>query len=233
MLPVALLAGGLATRLGEITLATPKALIEVAGRPFIAWQLDMLAREGVSRVVLCIKHFGGQIEEFVGDGRAFGLEVQYANDGEQLLGTGGALRQARSLLGDTFFVMYGDSYLTINMKQIEAAFVERGMPALMTVIRNDNRWDRSNVWLDADHLRIYSKKTHLPEMRYIDYGLGVLTAPLFDDATLGAAFDLADIYERLSLEGQLAYFEATTRFYEVGSVRGIEETSAFLAGKNK
>lgn len=233
MFPVAILAGGLATRLGDLTRTSPKALIEVAGRPFIAWQLDMLAREGVDRVVLCVKHLGGQIEAFVGDGSEFGLEVRYSMDGERLLGTGGALRQARPLLGDAFFVMYGDSYLTIDMKRVEAAFLEQGLPALMTVMKNENRWDRSNVWLESGRLKMYSKKIRRPEMQYIDYGLGVLTGPLFDDPSLGEAFDLAEIYERLSLDRRLGHFEATTRFYEVGSVSGIEETRAFLAENSR
>ena len=110
-LPVAILAGGLATRLGEITKTIPKALVEVAGEPFVVHQLALLRNAGVQRVVLCVAHLGEQIEAVLGDGRDYGIEVVYSNDGGELLGTGGALRHALPLLGDSFFVLYGDSYL--------------------------------------------------------------------------------------------------------------------------
>jgi|SRR5882672_2588895 len=228
MLPVAILAGGLATRLGPLTQTTPKALLEVGGRPFIAWQLEMLAREGVERVVLCIKHLGSRIRDFVGDGRTFGLEVEYSEDGDRLLGTGGALRAALFLLGKEFFVMYGDSYLTINLARVEEAFRAQRKAALMAVLRNEDRWDKSNVWLERGRIRAYSKKSLRPEMRHIDYGLGVLTAGLFERAGLAEAFDLSDLYEVLAAEGNLGCYEATDRFYEIGSFDGLREANAIF-----
>jgi NDP-sugar pyrophosphorylase family protein len=233
MLPVAILAGGLATRLGPLAQETPKALIEVAGRPFLAWQLEMLSREGVERVVLCLKHLGEMIRDFVGNGSAFGLNVTYSHDGEQPLGTGGALRKALPLLGEQFFVMYGDSYLTVDLKAVERAFHKEGSPALMVVLRNDNRWDKSNVWFDGRRIVAYRKRDPQPEMKYIDYGVGVLSAKLFDDPSLGDAFDLADLYERLAARRELGCYVATKRFYEIGSIEGLREANLVLGGKLK
>ncbi|CAN5371869.1 nucleotidyltransferase family protein [soil metagenome] len=231
MLPVAILAGGLATRMGDHTRQTPKAMLDIAGRPFIAWQLETLARQGAERVVLCVKHLAEQIRDFVGDGRQFDLDVVYCEDGDRLLGTGGALRQALPLLGDAFFVTYGDSYLTLELADVERSFIEQRVPALMTVFRNEDRWDKSNVQVENGRLVLYSKTRRTAEMKYIDYGMGVLTAPLFDDAGLGEAFDVARLYEQLSEQGRLGCYEAITRFYEIGSVAGWRETSAVLGGE--
>lgn len=142
---LALLAGGVATRLRPLTEKIPKAMLEVAGQPFIAHQFRLLRREGVSRVVVCAGYLAGQIQEYAGDGRAFGLEVLYSLDGPTLLGTGGALKKALPLLGESFLVMYGDSYLDIPFRPVVEAFHRSGLPALMTVFHNANRWDASNV----------------------------------------------------------------------------------------
>src|ERR1700683_1184063 len=145
MLPIAILAGGAASRLRPLTEATPKSLVEVAGKPFIVHQLNLLRREGVERVVLCVGHLGEKIKEFVGDGASLGLQVAYSFDGDRLLGTAGALRHALPLLGEAFFVLYGDSYLDVALHSIELAFQRRGLPALMTVFRKEGRWDTRNV----------------------------------------------------------------------------------------
>ena len=159
MLPVALLAGGVASRLRPITATVPKALVEVAGQPFIVHQLKLLHREGVQRVVLCVGHLGEQIEAYIGDGRRFGLRVAYSLDGDVLMGTGGALRRALPLLGEAFFVLYGDSYLDVAMPPIELAFHRQNLPALMTVFRNEGRWDTSNVLFDGSRVIRYDKRT--------------------------------------------------------------------------
>src|SRR6187431_438884 len=134
MLSVAILAGGLATRLRPITETIPKALVEVAGVPFIARQLDYLRAQGIPRAVLCVSYRGEQIEAAIGDGRDFGLEVRYSYDGPKLLGTGGALKRALPLLGERFFILYGDSFLPVDFGAVEAAFRASGKPALMTVL---------------------------------------------------------------------------------------------------
>ena len=132
-LPVAILAGGLSTRLRPITENIPKALVDVAGKPFIARQLEYLRRQGITRVVLCLGHLGEQVEALVGDGAAFGLDVGYSWDGPRLLGTGGALKRALPLLGGQFFVFYGDSYLQIDFRAVERGFFASGKPGSSAV----------------------------------------------------------------------------------------------------
>ena len=157
MLPVAILAGGLATRLRPITQTIPKALIEVAGKPFIDHQLRYLKKQGIRQVVLCIGYLGEMIQEVVGDGSAFGLHVTYSPDGRVLLGTGGALRQALPVLGEDFFVLYGDSYLPVNFLAVQEAYKASKKPALMTVLLNGDRWDKSNVVFEGGRLVEYNK----------------------------------------------------------------------------
>lgn len=223
-LPVAILAGGVATRLRPITLTIPKSLVEVAGKPFVVRQLEYLRSQGITSVVLCIGHLGEQVEEVVGDGSAFGLGVRYSADGGILLGTGGALVRALPLLGEEFFVLYGDSFLPVDLQEIEQAYRQSGKPALMTVLRNENAWDRSNVAFDHGTLREYNKHAPRPDMQYIDYGLGVLTRAALDSAPASGVFDLAETYHYLSMHGHLAGHEVFSRFYEIGSHAGLADT---------
>lgn len=232
MMPtVAILAGGLATRLRPLTVTVPKSLVEVAGRPFVSWQLDYLRDQGVREVVLCIGHLGEQIEAVVGDGHGWGLRVRYSSDGEARLGTGGALRHALPLLGETFFVLYGDSFLPIDFAAVLQAYRQSRVPALMTVLRNGNRWDRSNVHFEGGRLLDYDKHHPHPQMAYIDYGLGVLSNSVLANEPNGQPFDLADVYHGLARRGELAGFEVTERFYEIGSHEGLLETSRYFLSR--
>ena len=145
MLPVAILAGGLATRLRPLTETIPKSLVEINGEPFLWHQLRLLRANGIRRVVLCLSHLGEQVRDSVGEGGAFGLDIHYSLDGPTLLGTAGALKRAEPLLGGSFFVLYGDSYLPICWAAVERAFLQSGQAGLMTVYRNEGQWDTSNV----------------------------------------------------------------------------------------
>lgn len=227
-LPVAILAGGLATRLRPITEKVPKALVDVASKPFILHQLEYLRRQGITRVVLCVAYLGEQVEAVVGDGSAFGLDVRYSWDGPLLLGTGGALRQALPLLGKQFFVFYGDSYLPIDFQAVEKDFQASGKPALMTVLKNGDQWDKSNVLFHNGCIVEYNKQVPRPEMAYIDYGLGVLSAAVLEDMPENEPFDLAGIYHELSVRGLLAGHEVFDRFYEIGSHKGLAETIEYF-----
>lgn len=230
-IPVAVLAGGLATRLRPITETIPKSLVGVAGRPFIEHQLEQLAREGVRRVVLCVGHLGGMVRDVVGDGSRFGLEVAYSFDGPKLLGTGGALRQALPLLGDPFFVLYGDSYLPIPFGPVADDFLRSGKEGLMTVYRNEGSYDASNVVFADGAIQVYDKKARRPDMRHIDYGLELLRPAAFAPFADREAFDLADLLKDLLARGQLAGHEVRTRFYEIGSHAGLEELDGLLGGR--
>jgi len=229
--PVAILAGGLATRLRPITDKIPKSLIEVAGKPFIARQLDYLRGQGISSVVVCIGHLGELIQAVIGDGRAFGLTIHYSTDGAIPLGTGGALKRAVPLLGEQFFVLYGDSYLPCDFCAVQSAFSRSGKPALLTVLRNQDRWDKSNVLFRDGCVVEYNKRTPRVEMEYIDYGLGILSAAMLDPYPHDRAFDLADVYRDLSLADRLAGFEVAERFYEIGSSEGLKAAEAYFSAR--
>jgi NDP-sugar pyrophosphorylase family protein len=230
-LPVAILAGGLATRLQPVTDRIPKSLVEVAGEPFVLRQLRYLASQGVREVVLCVGHLGEQVQAVVGDGQALGLSVRYSWDGAVALGTGGALRQALPLIGRAFFVFYGDSYLPIDFGQVERAFHGCGKSALMTVLRNSDRWDRSNVEVDSGHIVEYNKRSPRSSMRHIDYGLAILEADEVRGFPQASPFDLSELFHQLSLSDGLACHEVHTRFYEIGSHRGLSETIEYFISK--
>ncbi len=232
MLPVAILAGGLATRLRPITQTIPKALIEVADKPFIDHQLNYLKSQGVHAVVLCVGYLGEMIQEYVGDGSRWRLQVTYSFDGETLLGTGGALKRALPFLGEQFFILYGDSYLPINFAQVENAFIASGLPGLMTILKNQNKWDASNVRFEHGNLLEYNKEVINQNMHYIDYGLGILQSKVFNFYPKALPFDLSKVYNELSLKKQLVGFEVFERFYEIGSHQGILDTQAYILQKS-
>lgn len=233
LLPVAILMGGLATRLRPITLTIPKALVDVAGKPFVDRQLDYLRGQGARRVVLLTGHLGEMIRDHVGDGRAFGLDVAYSPDGPAPLGTAGALKAALPLLGPSFFVLYGDSFLPIAYAPVQTAYEASKRLGLMTVLENADRWDKSNAHYSNGVVVEYNKAAPDPRMRHIDYGLAVLSAGALEAVPEGRAADLADVYNRLSLAGQLAGFEVGERFYEIGSHEGLRETAHYFAAKEK
>ncbi len=226
--PVAILAGGLATRLLPVTEKIPKALIKIADEPFLAHQLRLLKSAGLRKAVLCVGYRGEMIESELGDGSSCGMELTYSFDGAELLGTGGSLRKALPLLGERFLVLYGDSYLPIDYAAPARFFVASGKPGLMTVFRNEGRWDRSNVSFEDGAIKAYSKKEQTPDMHYIDYGLGVLAASALSRWPAGQAFDLADVYQDLIGRQALAGYEVRERFYEIGSPEGLAELDALL-----
>lgn len=233
MIPVAILAGGLATRLRPLTETIPKVLIEIAGEPFLSRQLNLLRRRGVERVVLCVGFLGEQIREFARDGSRFGLQIDYSFDGPRLLGTGGAIRRALPFLGDAFFVLYGDSYLTCDYEAVESAFRAAGKPGLMTVFRNEGRWDASNVEFSDGRIVDYDKAARGPRMRHIDYGLGAFHSAAFESLPEDSVIDLAGVYRTLVRQGELSGYEVSERFYEIGSVAGIHDLEAYLAGPKR
>src|ERR1700730_7663258 len=226
--PVAILAGGLAKRLRPITETIPKALVTVAGLPFLAHQLRLLHTAGLRRIIICAGYLGEMIEAEFGDGASFALRIEYSFDGPRLLGTGGALKRALPLLGAQFFVLYGDSYLPIDYRKAALAFVTSGKAGLMTVYRNEDRWDRSNVQFEAGEIQRYDKTKRTPDMHHIDYGLGLLRAEALASWPDNEPFDLADVYRHLLSQNQLSGYEVTERFYEIGSPEGVAELDAFL-----
>lgn len=232
-LPVAILAGGLATRLRPLTDEVPKSLVKVGGRPFAEHQLELLHRQGFNDVVFCVGHLGEQIETALGDGRSFGMKLSYVDDGPVLAGTGGALRRALPQLGDSFLVLYGDSYLDCNYQDVATAFLESGRLGLMTVFQNNNQWEHSNVRFENGVIRGYDKTTSDSSFRHVDYGLGALRAAALSAYPHDQKLDLAHVYRDLVDQQQLAAYEVAERFYEIGSFSGLEAVRAKLTPRNQ
>ncbi|MCS6864133.1 MAG: nucleotidyltransferase family protein [Gemmataceae bacterium] len=226
-IPVLILAGGKATRLGELTKTTPKALVPLAGRPFIDHQLHGLHAQGVREVILCVGHFADQIRAHVGDGARYGLRVRYSDDGPTLRGTGGAVRRALPLVAEMAWILYGDSLLDVNYAKVLAAFPPHAL-GLMTVFRNHNRYDQSNVVFRDGRLLRYSKHDPTPEMTHIDYGLSLLRRAAIERIPAEQTCDLAELYSTLVSSGEMVGYEVTQRFYEIGSPAGLQEAEEFL-----
>ena len=231
-LPVAILAGGLGTRLGKKALNKAKVLIDVAGKPFISRQLNYLSDQGIKDIVICVGHLGNQIKNYIGNGSKYNLNVSYSDDSDRLLGTGGSIKKACQILGEHFFILYGDSFLPVNFSLIEKAYFQEKKPALMTVLKNKGRWDKSNAYF-KDKCVKYNKKKPQKNMDYIDYGLNIVKNSIFSDFPSNEVFDLADVFENLSNKSLLAGFEIYDRFYEIGSINGLNDTIEFFKKNGK
>jgi NDP-sugar pyrophosphorylase family protein len=223
-----ILAGGLGTRMRPLTEACPKTLLPVRGRPFAFYQMHWLASQGVTEVVYSIGHHGDMIRRYWETRLSPVRSIRYVDEGLNLRGTGGALRLAREagVLQESFFVIYGDSFLPVRFVPVWEAFRSSGMPALMAVLRNQGQWDRSNAIYRDGRVLVYDKKSDLP-MQYIDYGLSAVRRDILDGITT-EVFDLAELFHELSLRGQLAGFEVDQRFYEIGSPEGLRDFERYL-----
>lgn len=231
MLPCAILCGGLATRLRPVTETIPKALISINGEPFLHHQLKLLRSRGITEIVLCVGYLGEMVQAFGGDGSRFGVTLRYSFDGPKLLGTGGAIRQALPLLGQAFFVLYGDSYLECDYHAVDSSLAASQKRGLMTIFRNEGNFDTSNVEASDGIILRYDKKQRTPAMQYIDYGLGAFHRSVFEEQPAEEVIDLASVYQGLLAQGQLAAFEVTQRFYEIGSPDGIKDLERHLVSK--
>jgi MurNAc alpha-1-phosphate uridylyltransferase len=226
--PVCILAGGLGTRLSDRVRDVPKPLLEVAGAPFLDHQLRLLGANGVSRVVLCVGYLGELIEREIGVER-HGISIDYSYDGPGLDGTLGAIRRALPLLGERYLVLYGDTYLRVDYHAVVESWCAGGQPAIMTVMRNQGRWDASNAVLRNGMVERYDKANPTPDMQWIDYGLGGLSVDALAVAPERER-DLSVLYRLLAERGELTGFQAENRFYEIGSPQALAETDAFLRG---
>ncbi len=232
---VVILAGGLGTRIRSIAPDTPKSLIPVCGEPFVYHQLRLLQQEGFRDVLMCVGYRGEQIVDAVGSGDAFGLRVEYAHeDPDRLLGTGGALVQARPQLATAFLTLYGDSYLPVSYREVVQAFARAKKPAIMTVYRNEDRWDPSNVEFEDGEIVRYEKGLPPGSVPYIDYGLSGFRREIIEryaDSIL--PLDLAHIQRDLVQAGEMAGHEVHRRFYEIGKPEGLADLEAHFHGENE
>lgn len=225
---VAILAGGLATRLRPLTKEVAKSMIAIQGKPFLEYQLELLRKNGIRDIVLCIGYQADQIEGYFGDGKGFGVNISYSYEREQLLGTAGALRNAEGLLEDDFFVMYGDSYLSLNFAEVMSYFRKFNKLGLMVVYKNYDHYDKSNVVIEDNRVKQYSKKEKTADMVYIDYGASILSKKALELIPQNHAYSLEELFsELIDKQGLLAY-EVKERFYQVGSSRGLEEFRRYI-----
>ena len=226
---VAILAGGLATRLGYLTRGQPKSMVRIEERPFLEYQLEFLRKAGVRNVVLCIGHLGEQIESYFGNGALFGMSIKYSRE-PSLLGTAGALKNAEPLLEEVFFTLYGDSYLFLDFGQVLSHFRERNKLALMTVYRNDDRYDKSNTVVEGELVKRYSKQERTEDMIHIEYGANIFSRRVLEMIPKGKTCSMEDLFPSLIEKGELLALEVKERFYEIGSLRGLEEFTTFVRG---
>lgn len=228
---VVVLMGGLGTRLKEFTKECPKSLVNVNGKPFFEYSLDLMIKAGFKKFLFLIGYKAEMIEDYFGDGSRYGIKIDYCYDGKELLGTGGAVRRALDLIEEDFLLMYGDSFMDINYEECVYRYFkgkESGRRAIMTVLKNNNMFDKSNVIMKDGKIVLYDKVNMTPEMEYIDYGVCMYERSLFEPYEKGEKFDLAKIQNELSIEGKMEACEVTKRFYEIGNPDSLKEFTDYI-----
>ncbi len=230
MLPIAILAGGLATRIQSISNSIPKSLIMISEKPFLEWQLQLLEKNNCERVVICASHKSDMIEDFIANRPKSNLEILFSLDGDKQLGTGGALIKARELLGKSFLAIYGDSYLPVDFNKVAEYFLESNKPALMTVVRNDFNSEPNNVIFENGYIHKYDKRNPTEDMFYTDFGLNAFNSEVFNNYPRNEYIELSSIQTILATHQELVGFEVSQRFYEVGSLEGIEVFRNYMKG---
>jgi len=226
---VVILAGGLATRLGNLTRNQPKSMVKVWGKPFLEYQLEVLRRGGIEDIILCIGHMGEQIERHFGNGSKYGVNIEYSTE-DKLLGTAGALKKAEALLNGRFFTMYGDSYLFLDFSLVMSYFESRNKLALMTVYKNYDRYDKSNTIVEEGLVKKFSKKERTRDMVYIEYGANIFKKEALEMIPENQFYSLDDFFPSLIKMEELLAFEVKERFYELGSPQGFEEFKTYIRG---
>jgi len=224
---IAILAGGLGTRLGLLTKDTPKSMVRICGKPFLEYQLELLKKSNLKEIVLCVGYLKDKIESYFGNGSRFGVRIEYSEE-EKPLGTAGALRNAENILGDEFLVLNGDSYLAINYREVIEKYKLGNKLGLMVVYKNNNKYDKSNVMIADGLVTNYDRSGRIENMMHIDYGLSVLNKKALEFVPRGKFFQLDEVYRELIKRRQMMAFETQVRFYEIGSVQGLEDFTKII-----
>jgi NDP-sugar pyrophosphorylase family protein len=233
MVQTVIMAGGMGTRLGRLTARRPKSLVTIQGRPFLEHQIELLRENGIRRILLCTGHFGDQIKARFGAGRELGVAIQYSEEGEDLLGTGGALKKAEPLLEEQFFLLWGDSYLLLDYREIWSAFIKSRSLGLMVVYKNSNERIRSNVAVRDGRVARYDKWQPHPDMLYIDNGLSAWSKEILKMMPAGRPLQLERLFQKLALRGEVTAYETEQKFYEIGSVSGLAELRRIRRGSRR
>jgi NDP-sugar pyrophosphorylase family protein len=224
---VAILAGGMATRLGLLTRSRPKSLVMIDTKPFLEHQIMMLKKSEVKEIVLCVGHFAQQIVNYFRDGTSYGVHITYSIE-EKPLGTAGALKNAERLLNEVFLTLYGDSFLSLNFEEILSFFMRSQKIGLMTVFKNDGLYDRSNTCVDDVGMVVKYSKQSETGLEYIDYGLNVFQKKVLEMIPPDEYYTLEQVFNRLIGMRQLISFETKERFYEIGSITGLAEFQKYV-----
>lgn len=225
---IVILCGGLATRLYPLTKKIPKSMIRIEGKPFLEHQLDLLKKNKIKNILLCIGYKGEQIKKYFGSGKKFGVKIRYSREKKKLLGTAGALKNAEKLLDDAFLVMWGDSYLPFDFQGAIKFFKKFNNLGLLTVYKNCNRYEPSNVEVEGNFVKVYSKKRKTKKMKYIDYGVSIFRKEILKFIPKNQVYDISRLNQLLIKKKQLLAFPSRKRFYQIGTFSGIEEFRKYL-----
>jgi NDP-sugar pyrophosphorylase family protein len=224
----AILAGGLGTRLRPVTKATPKAMVLVDGRPFLEYEVALLKSEGIRDFVMCVGYLGDAIVGHFGDGSSFGVSIAYSRDGPRLLGPAGALRRAEPLLGDAFFVTYGDAYLRAPYSAMMGELLKSGRLGLMAVYKNENRHGTSDIAIRGGKVVRYDKKGG-EGLTWVNYGVTALRKSALAAIPEASVVGEEEFYGSLIAKGELLARPVARRFYEVGTPASLEDFKRFVA----
>jgi len=228
-LQVIIIAGGLGTRLGQLTLNQPKSMIQILGKPFIEYQFDLLTKGSVTDVVLCLGYQGKQIVDYCGDGRKFGVNLRYSFE-DKPLDTAGAIKLAEPLLKDYFFTLYGDSYVFIDFKDMLSSIRKGNKIGAMSVFQNQDRFDKSNTAVVDGRVTFYSKEQR-ENLKYIDYGVNLFHKEVLKLIPNGEPYSMGTLFNQLIGRQELLAYEVKKRFFEIGSVNGLTEFTEYVKGR--
>lgn len=228
-----ILCGGLATRLGDIAKETPKSMIKIDGKPFLEYQIDFLKKSSIKDIVLCVGHLFEKIEDYFGNGKDFGVNITYSHDGEKQLGPIGAVKNARSILDNVFFIMYGDSYVKMDFKDVYSYFLNKDKLGLMCVYKNYDKYDKSNLVVKDGYVTGYNDSNNSNDMIYIDYGTSILRKDSLEQIPKDTFFTTGDFFIKLIKDNELLAYEVKQRFYHIGNPESLEDFKTFIRSKGK
>ncbi len=229
--PVIILAGGKGKRIKKLTAKKPKPLVKILNKPFIEYQIDLLRKQKVKKLIISIGYRGDEIINFIKNKNYKDIDISFFKDGIKPLGTGGALKKISKKIQGTFIVLYGDSFLPISIKNIEKKFIKSKQDVLLTIYKNNNRFDKSNIKIVNKKI-FYNKFINDSDMKYIDYGLSIIKSKIIKNFTSNKKFDLSDLIYKLCLDRKIAYSIVKKRFYEIGSYKGIKDFKKYIRKKN-
>ena len=222
---VVILAGGYGKRLGLLTKKKPKSLLTFNSKTFIFHQIKYFQKKGIKNFLILIGHDGEKIKKQISKYKFSYLNVDFSHDGKKNIGTGGALKKAKSKLFKNFFLIYGDTFPQINILKLKEAHLKKTSKFTMCIYRNNDKYDKSNIILKNKKISKYSKS--LTNAKYIDYGVSMLNKSIILSSKK-SSFDLKNIINQLLTKNLLNYFIVKKRFYEIGSFEGIKQFKSFI-----